>query len=159
MRKQDIIIDSPKEKLEDDLFGWAPIVNRIADIIRLKSSVSHDCFTIGIYGKWGEGKSSLMNMVCENLSLEENIEVIHFNPWLFKDQESLLLDFFKTLQKGNISDEFVNKIKQYGPMVSLGVSGLVNLALPGMGTIVGKSLNKYIKAVSSIKSDSSFASC
>lgn len=153
MRKQDIIIDSPKEKLEDDLFGWAPIVNRIADIIRLKSSVNHDCFTIGIYGKWGEGKSSLMNMVCENLSHEKNITIIHFNPWLFKDQESLLLDFFKTLQKGNISDEFVNKIKQYGPMVSLGVSGLVNLALPGMGTIVGKSLNKYIKAVSSIKSD------
>ncbi len=151
MSKQDIIIDSPKKRLEDDLFGWEPVVNRISDIIRLKSSDNHPCFTIGIYGKWGEGKSSLMNMVCENIKKEENIEVIHFNPWLFKDQESLLLDFFKTLQKGNLSNEFVKKIKQYGPMVSLGISGLVDLALPGMGLVVDNALNKYIKAVSKVK--------
>src|SRR5690554_8094585 len=92
-----------------------------------------------------------MNMVCENIKKEENIEVIHFNPWLFKDQESLLLDFFKTLQKGNLSNEFVKKIKQYGPMVSLGISGLVDLALPGMGLVVDNALNKYIKAVSKVK--------
>lgn len=153
MTKQDIIIDSPKEKLEEDLFGWAPVVNRIADIIRLKSNVDHACFTIGVYGKWGEGKSTLMNMVCENLLSEENIKVILFNPWLFKDQESLLLDFFKVLQKGNISGEFVKKIKQYGPMVSLGISGLFNLALPGMGSLVKNSLNEYIDAVSSIEID------
>ncbi|HLW09059.1 MAG TPA: P-loop NTPase fold protein, partial [Fermentimonas sp.] len=153
MSKQDIIIDSPKKRLEDDLFGWEPVVNRISDIIRLKSSDNHPCFTIGIYGKWGEGKSSLMNMVCENIKKEENIEVIHFNPWLFKDQESLLLDFFKTLQKGNLSNEFVKKIKQYGPMVSLGISGLFNLALPGVGTLIKNSLNEYIDAVSSIEID------
>lgn len=153
MDEQEIIIDSPKKRLEEDLFGWAPVVNRITDIIRLKSSVNHDCFTIGIYGKWGEGKSSLMNMVCENIEQEENIEIIHFNPWLFKDQESLLLDFFKTLQKGKLSDEFVKNIKQYGPMVSLGISGVVNLALPGMGLVVGNALNKYIKAVSKVKKD------
>jgi hypothetical protein len=150
---KEIIYDLPKESLEDDLFGWAPIVNRISDIIKFQSKVDHSCFTIGVYGKWGEGKTSLMNMVCENLKNEKGIKIIHFNPWLFKDQESLLLDYFKTLQSGITNKKVVEKIKKYGPLVSIGISGVLNLALPGTGSLLKGSLDQVIDAVSEIKND------
>jgi hypothetical protein len=150
---KEIIYDLPKESLEEDLFGWAPIVNRISDIIKFQSKVDHSCFTIGVYGKWGEGKTSLMNMVCENLKNEKGIKIIHFNPWLFKDQESLLLDYFKTLQSGITNKKVVEKIKKYGPLVSIGISGVLNLALPGTGSLLKGSLDQVIDAVSEIKND------
>lgn len=150
---QGIIYDSPRTTLKEDLFGWDPIVNRISEVIKLNSKGDHNCYTIGIYGKWGEGKTSLMNMVCDSLAKEEKIKIIHFNPWLFKDQESLLLDFFQALQNENISKKFVEKIKQYGPLVSLGLSALINIALPGLGTIVKGSLNESIEAIPKIDID------
>jgi predicted KAP-like P-loop ATPase len=150
---KEIIYDLPKESLEEDLFGWAPIVNRISDIIKFQSKVDHSCFTIGVYGKWGEGKTSLMNMVCENLKNEKGIKIIHFNPWLFKDQESLLLDYFKTLQSGITNKKVVEKIKKYGPLVSIGISGVLNLALPGTGSLLKGSLDQVVDAVSDIKFD------
>ena len=107
----DLVLDTPKKSLEEDLFGWEPIVNRVSDAIKLKAESNHECFTIGIYGKWGEGKTSFMNMVSDNLSSQENLKIINYNPWLFKDQESLLLDFFKTLQNGITTQEVVDKIK------------------------------------------------
>lgn len=40
--------------------------------------------TIGIYGDWGSGKSSLMKMVCKELSDKEGIKCINVNGWLFE---------------------------------------------------------------------------
>jgi predicted KAP-like P-loop ATPase len=150
---KEIIYDLPKECLEEDIFGWAPIVNRISDLIIHQSKKHHSCFTIGIYGRWGEGKTSLMNMVCDNLKDQRRIKIIHFNPWLFKDQESLLVDFFKTLQSGITNKKVVEKIKRYGPLVSIGISGLLNLALPGAGSLLKGSLDQVVDAVSDIKFD------
>ena len=146
----DLVLDTPIKSLEEDLFGWEPIVNRVSDAIKLKAESNHECFTIGIYGKWGEGKTSFMNMVGDNLSSQENLKIINYNPWLFKDQESLLLDFFKTLQNGITTQEVVDKIKKYGPLVSLGVSGLLNIALPGLGGTIKGAVDKVIDAVGEI---------
>lgn len=43
--------------------------------------------TIGIYGDWGSGKSSLMDMVMNDLSKNENILCLKFNGWLFEGYE------------------------------------------------------------------------
>ena len=150
---KNIIYDVPKQSLKEDDFGWAPIVNRISDLIIHQCKEHHSCFTIGIYGKWGGGKTSLMNMVCDNLKEEKRINIIRFNPWLFKDQESLLLDFFKTLQSGITNKKVVEKIKKYGPLVSIGISGLLNLALPGAGSLLKGSLDQVVDAVSELKFD------
>lgn len=150
---QGFIYDSPIKNLSEDLFGWGSIVERISAAIKYHSIENHNCYTIGIYGKWGEGKTSLMNMVCESLKDEKKIKIIHFNPWLFKDQESLLLDFFQALQSGRISKNFVEKIKQYGPLVSLGLSGLINVAFAGLGNVLKGSLNDFTDAISKIDID------
>jgi predicted KAP-like P-loop ATPase len=56
--------------------------------------------TIGIYGDWGSGKSSLMDMVMTGLSEEKNVLCIKFNGWLFEGYEDAKIALI-----GSILDE------------------------------------------------------
>lgn len=63
---------------------------------------SKDTFTVGLFGKWGCGKTSLVNMTLaeiENLQTEteKQIIVVHFEPWNFTDTNQLLTQFFVRL--------------------------------------------------------------
>lgn len=60
--------------------------------------------TIGIYGDWGSGKSSLMDMVMSDLSKEDNVLCLKFNGWLFEGYEDA-----KVALIGSILDEIGNK--------------------------------------------------
>jgi predicted KAP-like P-loop ATPase len=60
--------------------------------------------SIGIYGDWGSGKSSLMRMVEQNYEAKEDILVIKFNGWLFEGYEDA-----KTVLMGRIIDEIISK--------------------------------------------------
>jgi hypothetical protein len=56
--------DQPVRSAKDDLFGWGDLAKRLGDALTL---TSEDPIVIGLYGAWGSGKSSLMNMVAESL--------------------------------------------------------------------------------------------
>lgn len=57
--------------------------------------------SIGVYGDWGSGKSSLMYMCKDRLTKEdENIKCLVFNGWLFENYEDA-----KTAILGTILDE------------------------------------------------------
>jgi predicted KAP-like P-loop ATPase len=56
--------------------------------------------TIGIYGDWGSGKSSLMDMVKVDLSKDKDILCLKFNGWLFEGYEDA-----KVALIGSILDE------------------------------------------------------
>jgi len=43
--------------------------------------------TVGVYGDWGSGKSSLLRMVEKRLRAEEGTLVLWFNGWLFESFE------------------------------------------------------------------------
>lgn len=60
--------------------------------------------SIGIFGDWGSGKSSLMGMVDEKYKEEKNVLVIKFNGWLFEGYEDA-----KTVLMGRIVDEIISK--------------------------------------------------
>lgn len=62
--------------------------------------------TIGIYGDWGSGKSSLMDMVMTDLSKDEDILCLKFNGWLFEGYEDA-----KVALVGSILDEISKKKK------------------------------------------------
>lgn len=60
--------------------------------------------TIGIYGDWGSGKSSLMDMVMADLSTDRDILCLKFNGWLFEGYEDA-----KVALIGSILDEISKK--------------------------------------------------
>lgn len=62
--------------------------------------------SIGIYGDWGSGKSSLMRMVEKKYEEDSDILVIKFNGWLFEGYEDA-----KSVLMGRIVDEIISKRK------------------------------------------------
>lgn len=63
---------------------------------------------IGLQGKWGTGKTSIINMSIEYINetdQEGNTPIIiQFNPWLFSNQNQLIKKFFDELMVA-IKDE------------------------------------------------------
>jgi predicted KAP-like P-loop ATPase len=83
--------DEPLDDPKQDLFDRAPFAERVADLI----SGRHDekSIVIGIYGPWGDGKTTLLNFMTKAL-IERGVEVVEFNPWLLGDAATLLPAFF-----------------------------------------------------------------
>lgn len=115
--------------------------------------------TIGVYGDWGSGKSSLMKMVKKSLDTDENTLTVEFNGWLFEGYEDA-----KTALCGTILDEMHKHKKRFakakdkikalldkvdgGKLLSKGVKyGLDFLLTGGIGTVTELTLTGLISAV------------
>jgi predicted KAP-like P-loop ATPase len=53
--------DKPLDSKDADKFNRYPFAKRIADTI--KSRKESECLVIGIYGAWGEGKTTVLNFI------------------------------------------------------------------------------------------------
>jgi|GEM_PF-5287110 len=55
-------------------------------------------FVVGLTGEWGLGKSSVLNMLNEELRTMDEVVVATLNPWLFKGREELMQAYFNSLR-------------------------------------------------------------
>ena len=62
--------DTPIKAREQDLIGRTPFAERLADI--LKSAAGPESLVIGLYGPWGSGKTSVINLVENALSRKDD---------------------------------------------------------------------------------------
>jgi predicted KAP-like P-loop ATPase len=92
--------DAPLENPapEFDKLKRYPFATRVAEtIVSLRDPSS---IAIGIYGAWGDGKTTTLKFIEHRLAElnKEGVTVIHFwfNPWRFQDESNLLLSFFQT---------------------------------------------------------------
>ena len=145
--------DDPIQKGAEDQYGRIKLVDKLAHVINEKTKAHHRCFTIGIYGAWGEGKTSVLNLLKEKLDSIDNVYQCSFNPWMLSDQESIMQEFFVVLQhslKLNKVPELIEKIKRYGGLISYVVKGLGYLLdstlLPG-ASIVSSSISQRLNEV------------
>ena len=60
--------------------------------------------TIGVFGDWGSGKSSLLKMVHNELDKEKDVLCISFNGWLFEGYDDAKAALLETIVK-EISDK------------------------------------------------------
>lgn len=69
--------------------------------------------TIGIFGDWGSGKSSIMKLLEQKLKDNEKVLTIYFNSWLFESYEdakvSLLENILLELSKNETLSETAKK--------------------------------------------------
>lgn len=107
--------DVPKFHMTDDILHRKELVESICNLIE-KRKIS-DSLTIGICGPWGTGKTTFINFIKEQLSIDEKkdagsetlnkIQVVDFNPWLYSSHEDLAVQFFDLL-----SYQFSSKVKR-----------------------------------------------
>lgn len=130
------ISDSPIKNLKDDKLNREKFSSDLAKSVL--SYTEEDCLTIALMGKWGSGKTSIINMFQECLKhYNSHTIIIHFNPWNFSSRNNLLFQFFDTL--GNVNNdkfrEYVNRdnIKNFGKFLVNSVSFTVNSGLFSFG--------------------------
>src|SRR6266542_2506917 len=80
---------SDRETL-DDCLGFSSYVESLADVC-LERDIAP--LTVGIFGSWGSGKTSLMHMlrrrIDERSSTEEKIVTLWFNAWRYEGKEEI----------------------------------------------------------------------
>lgn len=54
-------------------------------------------FTIGVFGEWGTGKTSLMKLIESNLSGQEGVHTVWFNAWRFEQEEHPIIPLIATI--------------------------------------------------------------
>lgn len=136
--------DKPIEIAEEDLLGRANFATQLGKAIIKYDSKEN--IVVGMYGKWGTGKTSIINMALqeiENLSSswEDDLKpiIIKFEPWNFTNNENLISQFFYLLRekinrkenislKSSIGDaleqysdalEFASVIPQIAPLTAI----------------------------------------
>ncbi|MCS3870867.1 hypothetical protein J3D55_003783 [Chryseobacterium ginsenosidimutans] len=89
--------DNPIDKSDNDILGRKTKAIQIARLV--KNNKSKSSIAIGIVGKWGDGKSSFMNLIEENLKEDKRFIIVQFNSWLNISVKSIIQDFFNTVEK------------------------------------------------------------
>ncbi|MEK7468756.1 MAG: P-loop NTPase fold protein [Planctomycetota bacterium] len=79
----------------EDQLNRRPFADGICKTIRSLSRGSN--WIIGIHGPWGDGKTSVLNFIREDLQKDAGISLVSFNPWRFTDETGMLFGFFHSL--------------------------------------------------------------
>ena len=112
--------DIPISSLSEDELGRKSLVCLVVDAIKNNMFHDHPAMTIGIYGAWGEGKTSVMQMVKSELEKEkekerEKVKAIWYNPWSVADENKILMEFFSHLSNIAFNDRAISTaIENYG---------------------------------------------
>ena len=115
--------DQPIRSKREDRFNRALFAQRVADTTATRSDPSS--IVIGLYGPWGGGKSSTLNLMEEALSDHPGVVVVRFNPWLYGSEDRLVHGFFDTLAAalgGSMSDrgeKIDGLLRDYGALLLL----------------------------------------
>jgi len=127
----------------EDLLGFKVHADLLINIIKDESVLP---ITIGVFGDWGSGKSSILQIVKEEFEQEDDIDslCIYFNGWTFEGYDdakaALLNSILKELEQNKkISDEIKDTVKEKAKKLWKSIdwmrgAGMVmkNVALPAV---------------------------
>ena len=93
--------DRPIESANQDLLGRLTFSKQLAEAIFKYGG--KDGLVIGLFGKWGTGKTSILNIVVNEInSLSEDScdkpIIVKFSPWNYTDKDNLISLFFRVLK-------------------------------------------------------------
>lgn len=89
--------------------------------LNIKECHLEDQYVFSLVGKWGSGKTTIINNVKNNLSNVNDLIIIdNFNPWIYDSEETLLVAMIKeVLKKLNINCKAFNLDKYVYNLVSV----------------------------------------
>ena len=120
----------------EDLLGFKVHADLIAEVINDSELLP---ITMGVFGDWGSGKSSILKILSEQLKEEEDgTFVLYFNGWLFEgydDAKAALLE--SIIKEFEENKRFAPEVKQKAKKLIKSVNwmrilglGFKNIALP-----------------------------
>lgn len=114
---QDFFDDNPLKNPDEDFLNRKSKANQVKRLI--VGNKSKNSLALGIVGDWGSGKTSFMNFVEKSFENEEDYIIVHFNSWLNISINSIIQDFFNTVQKevSKYSIDVSKEIRVYGNKV------------------------------------------
>lgn len=121
-----------------DLLGFKHLIEVVSGVLTNDDLLPA---TIGIFGDWGSGKSSLIGMLEDNLEDDKDTIVLSFNGWLFEGYEDAKLALM-----GSIVDELTDNRKLTAKAKKL-VLGLVKrINFWRLATVAGRAAAGYAVA-------------
>lgn len=119
---------------DEDLLGFSVHANLIGEIVTDPEMLP---VTIGLFGDWGGGKSSILKILKRNFAQRSDFAVIYFNSWMFEGYEdakaailtSLLTELRDQSQwDDTVKDEIGSLLKRVRWMKVLKTTAAVGLA-------------------------------
>jgi hypothetical protein len=125
-----VLSDAPCGQVGDQL-QFNRFVTTLTEVIT--NDATETPFTVGVFGAWGSGKSSLLKMLNQSLAADHEDDVVRvdFNPWIYRHEPSMLVPLLLTLQDSLKKDPK----KRFGE-VALRIGGL--LAKVTAGVLLGR---------------------
>lgn len=126
--------DLPISRASEDKLNRSSFAKSLAKV--LLDYTAPYSFSIGLYGEWGSGKTSLLNMVLETVEeIDKDAVILRFNPWLCSDPNQLITQFFKQMAsaiklKKPAGDRMWELVDQYGDVFD--ATSLIPVAGPAI---------------------------
>lgn len=101
MKQDKRMVVVPDDFSDEDQIGYSEHGSGLVEMIR--SVQAEGSFTIGVFGQWGMGKTSMLRQIkreLDKIKVEKNekeILTVWFNPWQFTGEEHIIIPFFHTL--------------------------------------------------------------
>lgn len=111
------ILDRPISDEKEDLMKYSQIANHIYGDLE-DTDVSRHSFSLGVIGHWGQGKSSLINMLKSCIQKDKRNIIVEFNPRNSSNIEEIQGEFFDVMCKAvspysrNLKIKFSGYIKK-----------------------------------------------
>lgn len=108
---------------EQDLLGRGKFIE---DLYREITNLPFiDSFAFGLYGSWGEGKTSVINLLKNKFKENGKFLMVNFDPWYYKDEEAILTALYGEIERV-VSEKFIlpdfkNTLAKYQKLISLGM--------------------------------------
>ncbi|GHU75801.1 ATPase [Spirochaetia bacterium] len=94
---------------DKDFLGFDVHVNLIKELIKDENMLP---LTIGLFGDWGSGKSSIFEILRKDFEEEENTLCLYFNGWVFEGYDDAKAALLETIiKKFEDNEKFGDKVK------------------------------------------------
>lgn len=154
--------DKPINSIEEDLLGRASFSKQLGE--SLLDYSGEDTFVVGLFGGWGTGKTSVINMVLEEI--ENNTDgdekqpiIVRFSPWNYSSHDDLVLQFLNCIKDeidvkvdGELKEKIGNALSTYsGALNVLSLIPFAGPAVSGAATNVIKNLGDNLSQKKSLE--------
>lgn len=85
-----------------DLLGFTHLVDAVVRLVRSDHLLPA---TVGVFGDWGSGKTSILKMASEHLDQDDETLVLWFNGWLFEGYDQAKVSLMERLVEALLQNQ------------------------------------------------------